>query len=186
MQALLKYKRHIPFLLALAILSLLWTKDSEDKGRPKAGVWTAQEPLREAPVESFLKPGGTRGSLADYKGKVVLLNIWATWCTPCLKELPTLVELQKQKGDDLVVLTLSIDEAPFAQVQGFLKNKMQLELPHLAQDDTGKLFMQLGARGLPVTYLIDREGKLTQRFIGGTEWTNAALLAPVDAAIAAR
>lgn len=183
MQALLKYKRHIPFLLALAILSLLWTREGEDKGRPKAGVWTPLEPVREAPVESFLKPGDTRGSLADYKGKVVLLNIWATWCTPCLKELPTLVELQKLKGDDLVVLTLSIDEAPFAQIEGFLKNKLQLELPHLAQDDTGKLFMQIGTQGLPITYLIDRKGTMTHRFIGAVEWTQEGLLVPINAAL---
>jgi thiol-disulfide isomerase/thioredoxin len=183
MQALLKYKRHIPFLLALAIISLFWTRETTPE-RPQAGLWVPLDAPRPVPMESFLKPGGERGTLGEHKGKVVLLNIWATWCTPCIKELPTLVALQKQKGDDLVVLTLSIDEAPFAMIEGFLQDKLNIALPHLAQDDTGKLFMQVGMRGLPLTYLIDREGHMTQRFIGGADWTKEWVQEPIDAALA--
>jgi len=184
MQALLKYKRHIPFLIVLAIVSLIMTRHDAPRSRPVAGRWVVLKPSAPVPTQDFLLPEGKRGRLSDYKGKVVLLNIWATWCAPCLKELPSLVELQKQKGDDLVVLTLSIDGASFATVEGFVKNKLNLELPHLAQDDTGELFAEIGTQGLPITYLIDREGNLTQRFIGAVEWTDEALLAPVNDALA--
>lgn len=183
MQALLKYKRHIPFLLALAIISLLWTRETTPD-RPQAGVWVPLEEPRAVPMESFLKPGGERGKLDDYRGKVVLLNIWATWCTPCIRELPTLVELQKQKGDDLVVLTLSIDEAPFVMLEGFLHEKIGTPVPHLAQDDSGKIYLQLSMRGLPITYLIDREGRMTHRYIGGADWTKEWVQEPINAALA--
>lgn len=121
------------------------------------------------PTQGFTMGDKTR-TLADFKGKVVVLNVWATWCTPCLKELPTLDKLEeKYAADGLVVLPLSLDTLPFEQLQGFIA-KQKLELPHLARDKGGDVSRALMTVGLPVTYLIDREGVLRARFSGNTDW----------------
>lgn len=181
------YMRHIPFLIVLAIVSLVMTRGNDHglfKDRPKAGVWTALSPSLPAPTEPMLMADGHHKILADFKGQVVLLNVWATWCPPCLKELPALDSLgarYKEKG--LNVVTLSIDSLRMEQVQAFLDTKLQLKLQTLALDDAGKLMPYLNVKGLPVTYLIDREGNMTHRFIGASDWVGEDMLAPIDAAL---
>lgn len=125
------------------------------------------------PVDPMLVANGATRTLADFRGQVVVLNIWATWCTPCLKELPTLDKLEeKYMSEGLVVLPLSVDTLPYEQLRGFMK-KLKLELPHLAQDNSGAFNKALVGRGLPITYLIDRTGALRYRFEGGTDWLSA-------------
>lgn len=181
------YMRHIPFLIVLAIVSLLMTRGNEHgifKDRPKAGVWTTLSPSLPTPTEPMLMADGSHKALADFNGNVVLLNVWATWCPPCLKELPALDALgarYKEKG--LSVVTLSIDSLSMGQVQAFLDTKLQLELQSLALDDAGKLLPYLNVKGLPVTYLIDREGNITHRFIGASDWAGEDMLAPIEAAL---
>ena len=187
------YLRHIPFLIVLAIVSLIMTRGNYTPGdakRPKAGEWVALTPALPAPAGAMLLDSkGTRARLQDYKGEVVLLNLWATWCTPCLKELPTLAALDaayrgrgKQQG--VRVIALSLDTIPYAQIEGFLSKKHQIKLPHLAQDDTGEIAGNLVIQGLPVTYLINQQGEMTHRFIGATDWMSDTARAPIDAAIA--
>lgn len=133
-----------------------------------------------APTEPFLMDGEKTRTLADFKGQVVLVNLWATWCTPCLKELPTLDALEeKYAANGLVVLALSTDTLPYKQLRGFV-DKQKLELPHLAQDTSGKIYEQLKTRGLPLTYLIDRQGKVRARFAGATEWLEKANTDPIE------
>ena len=135
----------------------------------------------KTPTEPFEMEGGIKRTLADFKGQVVLLNLWATWCTPCLKELPTLDALEEQyAADGLVVLPLSTDTIPYAQLRGFI-DKQKLELPHLAQDSSGKIYDQLKTRGLPLTYLIDRDGTIVARYAGATEWTSPEQTAKIEA-----
>ncbi len=123
------------------------------------------------PSADFLMDGGKRRTLADFKGQVVLLNLWATWCTPCLKELPTLEALEeKYAADGLVVLPLSLDTLDYAQLRAFV-DKLDLPLPHLAQDTTRSYQRALPTRGLPATFLIDRNGVIRARFEGTTDWT---------------
>jgi thiol-disulfide isomerase/thioredoxin len=184
------YLRHIPFLIVLAIVSLIMTRSDHKPGeskRPKAGEWVALTPVLPTPAGAMLLDSkGGRASLSDYKGEVVLLNLWATWCTPCLKELPTLAALDATyRGRGGVrVITLSLDTIPYTQIEGFLSKKHQIKLPHLTQDDTGKIAGNLVIQGLPVTYLINQQGEMTHRFIGATDWTSEAARAPIDAAIA--
>lgn len=136
-----------------------------------------------SPTGSFAMGDKTR-TLADFKGQVVVLNLWATWCTPCLKELPTLDALEeKYAADGLVVLPLSLDTMPFAQLQEFIA-KLDLELPHLAQDQSGKLLNALKGAGLPVTYLIDRKGVLRARYSGSTDWTSDEHTKRIEALLA--
>lgn len=179
------YLRHIPFLVVLAIVSLIMTREDGPKDRPAAGVWTELAPALSVPkADMQVDAEGGRAQLVDAKGKVVLLNLWATWCTPCLKELPTLKALDEQYRDKgLKVVTLSIDSLPYAQVEGFLKNKLNITLPILALDDTGEIYTHLNVKGLPVTYLISREGLITHRFVGATDWLGEDALKPIDAAL---
>lgn len=123
-----------------------------------------------APTASFIMEGGNARSLADFKDQVVVLNLWATWCTPCLVELPTLDKLEETyAARGLVVIPLSLDTIPFEQLRKFLDEK-DLELPHLAQDTSGDFRGALVKRGVPVTYLLDRDGKLVARYEGDADW----------------
>lgn len=125
---------------------------------------------KPAPPPEMLMENQQLKSLKDFKGNVVLLNLWATWCTPCLKELPTLDKLdEKYAADGLAVITLSIDTFSFKQLRAFI-DKHQLELPYLAQDRSGVFRRALVTRGLPVTYLIGRDGTMLYRYEGATDW----------------
>ncbi len=113
-------------------------------------------------LENF---AGGKARLSDYRGKVVLLNFWATWCPPCLKEIPDFVELYRELEDDgLVILGVSLDGNPRQVLPRFIK-KYQVNYPILLGDnrvarDYG------GITGIPTTFLIDREGKIRQRYVG--------------------
>lgn len=180
MVSFMRYKRHITFLAILAIISLLMNERAQTS-EVVAGQWVELSPAQNIPKDSYAIDGGKRQTLADFKGKPVLLNIWATWCVPCLKELPTLDALAK-KRDDIVVVTLSIDSATIKQLRGFVK-KRGLSLSHLGHDDSGALYKQLSAKGLPLTYLITADGKMTKRFIGATDWTADKHKQVLDAAV---
>ena len=134
-------------------------------------TWHKLSPQQAAPSTKFTL-SGKRGlaSLHDFKGKAVLLNFWATWCTPCVKELPTLAALQERYADDgLVVLAVSVDARDFDGVKAFLKKK-NIAYPLLGHDRDSELYGPLGSTGLPLTYVINREGELTHYFEGATDW----------------
>jgi thiol-disulfide isomerase/thioredoxin len=134
-----------------------WQKASSEKLAPRASFTLAGE---KAPV-----------TIKHFRGKVVVVNFWATWCAPCLEELPTLAALQKNyTAKDVVVLAMSVDAKPFAVVKRFLQNK-QIAAPRLAHDNTGDFYQPLSASGLPLTYVIDRKGNVAYRFEGATDWT---------------
>jgi thiol-disulfide isomerase/thioredoxin len=113
--------------------------------------------------------------LADYHGKVVLLNFWATWCGPCLEEIPIFSHWQQQYGTaGLQVIGISMDDDK-RPVQHFLQ-KTPVAYPVVIGDTAlGKLYG--GVFGLPLTYLIDAHGKIVSRYLGGTD------LAAVEAQI---
>ena len=103
--------------------------------------------------------------VASFKGKVILLNFWATWCPPCREEIPALVELQQQYGDQLVVLGVSIDDTD-AKLKPYA-TKMHMNYPVLVgkdrqdvQDAYGPLF------GIPVSVFVDRDGRIWKRHSG--------------------
>jgi cytochrome c biogenesis protein CcmG/thiol:disulfide interchange protein DsbE len=105
--------------------------------------------------------------LADYRGKVVLLNFWATWCGPCLDEMPVFARWQKQYGPQgLQVVGVSMDDDA-APVQRFLK-KSPLDYP-VVLGDTALAKLYGGVLGLPLTYLIDAQGKVEGRYLGGAD-----------------
>ena len=119
---------------------------------------------------AFATGDGESGSLADYRGKVVLVNIWATWCPPCREEMPTLDRLQAELGGpDFLVMPLSIDTGGVEVVQKFY-DEIGISQLGIYLDESMQAMRELGAVGLPTTLLIDREGREIGRLVGPAEW----------------
>ncbi len=147
-------------------------------------IAVAQEPSRNFIIHEAPKPiaairfedaDGQSRSLTDFRGKVVLLNIWATWCVPCRKEMPTLDRLQaKLGGADFEVVALSIDRRMDAVRKFFAEVGIQKLAMYL--DSSAKATRELGAVGLPTTLLLDREGREVGRLIGPAEWDSPAMV----------
>lgn len=134
------------------------------------------------PNMAFSTPDGEAVKLSDYKGKVILLNVWATWCPPCIAEMPTLEALQSQRsGDDFEVVTVSIDRTIEEAAIWFERNGIE-KLPVL-HDGTYALPQKLEVRGLPVSVIYDRQGREIARVPGEADWTSPEALALVDAVV---
>lgn len=136
------------------------------------------------PEITFLDEEGNERTLKDFQGRVVVLNLWATWCAPCRKEMPSLDRLQAALGgDDLEVLALAVDRGDLSKV---LKFYDEVELEHLAvyHDATAKAGRTLRAPGLPTTLIIDRNGDEVGRVLGDAEWDGDDVTTLLEAVIA--
>lgn len=122
-----------------------------------------------APDTTFNDPRGKPTTLATLSGKPTLVNLWATWCAPCVKELPTLDRLSIS-SKDLRVVAISQDSGPHPSVVAFLQGKA----PHLApyQDAPMALSGKLDAEVLPTSILFDANGKEVWRYVGDLDWTS--------------
>ena len=139
----------------------------------------------DLPEFTFAGADGQSKSLADFRGKIVLLNIWATWCVPCREEMPALDTLEtKLGGKDFQVVAVNIDKGGPGKAAAFLKETGATHLT-LYTDPSGKLFSTLKAVGMPTTLLIDRDGKEIGRLIGPADWASPEAVAVIEAAIAA-
>jgi thiol-disulfide isomerase/thioredoxin len=127
----------------------------------------APEPL---PEFTFQDGTGRERTLADWRGKVVLLNLWATWCAPCRKEMPALDRLQAELGSDrFEVVAVSVDRKGVEGARKFLDETKAGRLA-LYADPSARLAATLRAVGLPATLLIDGEGREIGRLLGPAEW----------------
>jgi thiol-disulfide isomerase/thioredoxin len=144
---------------------------------PFARNFTFSDPPVPAPSAEFRTLDGAVTSLADFRGQVVLVNFWATWCAPCIKEMPALERLhQALAGEGLAVLAVSQDRNGAAVVNPFLA---RIGLQHLPVylDAKGVLGRAFAVKGLPTTVLIDRDGLVQAELVGPAEWDSAAALA---------
>jgi thiol-disulfide isomerase/thioredoxin len=124
-----------------------------------------------APGIAFVDASGKKLSLADFRGKPILLNLWATWCAPCVKEMPTLDALAIRAGDTLQVVTVSQDFDAAKVAPFFAKAKFGKLQPYI---DTETAFStQLGVN-LPTTILYDSAGREVWRVLGDTDWAGDA------------
>ena len=111
-------------------------------------------------------------TLEEFQGKYILVNFWATWCAPCRHEMPMLSELQTQfGGDDFEVVTIATGRNNPAAIVKFLKEIEATNLPRY-QDPKQKLAAQMGIFGLPITVLIDPEGREIARLRGDADWSS--------------
>jgi thiol-disulfide isomerase/thioredoxin len=161
--------------LAVAIVAIFWWPASKPVGTagapPLSGEMAKFELTgRQLPPISFAAADGKAVSLKDFAGRVVLLNLWATWCAPCVKEMPTLDRLQAALGGSAFeVVTLSSDRTGIAVVARFLsERKLDRLTPYL--DQKGEATRALDVAGLPTTLLIDVEGREIGRLEGPAEW----------------
>jgi thiol-disulfide isomerase/thioredoxin len=141
------------------------------------GNFVLHETPKPVPELRFEDGSGRALRLADFRGKVVLLNIWATWCGPCRREMPTLDRLQAEVGGPAFeVVALSIDRGGIEVVRKFYA---EVGLQHLAMyvDSSGKSTRELGVVGLPTTLLADRDGREVGRLVGPAEWDAPAMIA---------
>ena len=151
---------------------------------PMAPLVVRPEPV-DLPHFTFTAGDGAETSLKDFAGKIVLLNIWATWCVPCREEMPALDKLEaKLGGGDFAVVAVNIDKGGSDKAAGFLKETGVAHLP-LYTDPTGKLFVTVKAVGMPTTLIIDRDGKEIARLVGPADWASPEAVAVIEAAIAA-
>lgn len=120
----------------------------------------------------FTLPGldGKQVSLHGLRGKVVFVNIWATWCTSCVEEMPSMQTLYRKFGkeDNFEILAVSIDEDGSGAVAPFMK-KHGLTFPAL-MDTEGAMKASYGITGVPETYIVDKNGEIVMKFLGPADW----------------
>jgi thiol-disulfide isomerase/thioredoxin len=135
----------------------------------------AEQP-RAIPDLRFVDGEGHASSLADFRGRAVLLNIWATWCVPCRKEMPTLDRLQAKLGSpDFQVVALSIDRQGASVIKSFYQ-ELDLKSLGIYVDQSGKAASDLHSPGIPTTLLVDREGREIARKLGPAEWDSPEMI----------
>jgi cytochrome c biogenesis protein CcmG, thiol:disulfide interchange protein DsbE len=131
----------------------------------------AKLPAKPAPEFTLLDLEGKQVSLQHYRGKVVFLNFWATWCIPCREEMPAMEHLhQTFQSQGLAILAVDLKESP-DKVKAFF-DQHGLSFTALL-DESGSVFRDYSVMGLPTTYLISREGTLLARGVGGRDWRRA-------------
>lgn len=129
---------------------------------------------------SFQDGSGRQLTLVDFKGKVVLLNVWATWCAPCRKEMPTLDRLQAQLGGkDFEVVALSIDRGGPGVVRKFFSD-IGIRALALYVDPSMDAMSKLAIIGVPTTLLIDRTGREVARHTGEAEWDRPEVIHTIE------
>lgn len=140
---------------------------------------------RTVDASSFRDGTGREIELSAFRGRVILVNLWATWCGPCRHEMPSLDRLQAARGGkDFEVVAISVDRGGPTVAQGFLDEVGATSLA-LYIDQTTRIGRSMGAFGLPLTIILDRQGREIARLVGPAEWDSPEALAFIDAAIAA-
>lgn len=141
-----------------------------DTAVPTEFSFAPPDRLRPVPEIHFVDGDGRAMTLANFRGRAVLLNIWATWCVPCRKEMPTLDRLQaKLGGPDFEVVTLSIDRGGVPVVKQFYE-ELGLKSLGIYVDRSTQAASTLGAVGIPTTLLVDGQGREIGRKVGPAEW----------------
>ena len=161
---------------ALALCLTFATAPSDMLAQEPPPAFSMHPEPRSLPEIRFENGEGETMSLAEFKGSLVLLNIWATWCAPCRREMPTLERLQAELGGpDFEVVALSIDRKGLPVVKDFYEELGLRELG-MYVDASAKASRELSALGVPTTLLIDREGNELGRLSGPAEWDSPEMV----------
>lgn len=156
--------------LTVAFVASLWPSFQNLTG---AGVEVGDD----APDFSLMSDRGQTIQLKDFRGKFLVLNFWATWCPPCLEELPSLNRFHEQFAQrGVVVLGISVDEDADTYREFLKKAGVQFLT---ARDPEKKVSRSYGTFKYPETYFIDKQGKIVQKIVGARDWTDPQLIADV-------
>jgi len=143
-----------------------------------AGVMTDWRGPPAAPPIDLFTPGGDPFTLSSLRGKVVLVNFWATWCEPCVTEMPSLQRVRDQLAPRFEVLGVNYQEGP-ARIKAFIDSS-GITFP-VVRDTDGAVAKAWGARIFPASYLVDRAGRVKHVLIGGADWTGPELVSTIRA-----
>jgi len=145
-----------------------------------ASVLRPTDPRAAIPEIQFYSADGTPHALEEFRGHGMVINLWATWCVPCVAELPSLQALSKALApEDIAVLPLSSDRGGANAVQAWFNAHEITGLPVLL-DIKGQAARTLNARGIPTTVVVDREGRECARLEGAADWSDASAAALVQ------
>jgi len=156
----------IIFVLIASVVLIVFLREDRDS------IIESARPIQpgvEAPDFTFPDLNGREVSLSGHRGKVVLVNIWATWCPPCRQEMPSMQRLyEKFKGGNFEILAIGIDSEGSEAVAPFMR-KMNLTFPALL--DPGETIRSLyGITGVPESFIIDKKGIVVEKIIGPINW----------------
>ncbi|MDR0403212.1 MAG: TlpA family protein disulfide reductase [Treponema sp.] len=185
----MKFLKKARFLALLALCSsVLWAEGpprTVAAAFTRAGLRTERElmvlPGFSAPLANV--PGSSGSArLEDYRGKVLFLNLWATWCGPCRAEMPSMEKLYRRfREQGLEMLALNIQEQK-ADVEAFMRRN-GLTFP-AALDADGRIARQYGVMGIPTSYILDRQGRVILRLVGSINWDDPKIFAAFEALLA--
>jgi cytochrome c biogenesis protein CcmG, thiol:disulfide interchange protein DsbE len=154
-----------PQFALLAILALLLVTGCDRGSKPE---------MVGRPAPQFtVQDADRKVSLADHKGKIVVLNFWATWCPPCVEEMPSLIAMQAKMKDKVIVLAVSTDQNKAAYDKFLVDHEVALLT---VRDPEFKSSTLYGSFRYPETYVIDANGILRRKFIGPVEWTKPEIM----------
>jgi thiol-disulfide isomerase/thioredoxin len=164
--------------LLVSGLLLLWSVTAP-AGHPAKSAFSLLPEPRPLPAVEFIDAEGATHTLEDFRGRPVLLNVWATWCPPCREEMPALDRLQQTLGGtDFTVIALSIDGDGSAAVKRFFSD-IKIQALTIYTDPWGDANGALRVVGLPTTLLIDRHGREIGRRVGPAEWDDETVVAEI-------
>jgi thiol-disulfide isomerase/thioredoxin len=167
----------------IAALFLVPAALAAQPGPPIAGSvenFSRIDPSLPTPDDGFADVAGHALSLADFRGKYVLLNVWATWCGPCVAEMPSLDRLQAELGGaDFVVLPVSVDRGGAIQVTDFY-GKHRIQHLGVYVDPSNSIARSLSVNGLPTSFLLGPDGRAVGSLVGATEWDTPEAIALIS------
>ncbi len=175
--------KQVVFLIILALIVVLAAAGyiASKKTGPKKIIRNGDR----APEFRLSSLDGRQVGLSEFRGKVVMVHFWATWCPPCVEELPTLALLNKaMTGKDFVMLAVSVDEGGAGAVADFLR-KNSVNVPVLLDPDhaTASLY---GTFKFPETYIVDKNGIVQQKIIGAVDWRNPSAMQMLNSLVESR
>ena len=165
----------LALVLATSGLGTAAEGESNMPDRTNLGEFVPSSHPFPAPAISLVDRTGQTIELSDLRGKPVIVNLWATWCEPCLREMPSLERLQSRLGERIAVLAVSEDRGGDKAVEPFIA-KLELKSVKIYIDPKSEVGHAFAVRGLPTSVLIDRDGKVLGRVEGAAEWDSPKIL----------
>ena len=161
-------KTIIPVIIVLALTFFSCGNKTSNNNTPQVNQMSPPgenlAPNKPAPDFTLASTTNSNIKLSDYKGKVVIVDFWATWCPPCRRGIPDLVEIQKEYGSDVVVIGISMDTDTKGDVVPFIQ-KMGINYP-IAYADAGVVQLYGGVESIPTSFVIDKNGNIVDNHIG--------------------
>jgi len=156
-------------LFVIAIFFLLLSYSLSGHSVAQMNLHTGPDKGDTAPDFTLSDLNGTKHTLSDYRGRVVLLNFWAKWCAPCVSEMPSMESLhEKLKGEKFIILAVSVDKGDTSSIKKFVEKK-HFSFPVLHSPD-GLVQKRYKAGAIPTTFVIDKNGTIYSRILGAQKW----------------